>query len=104
MSAILEKSTNDETITVTVNLPKATFDRAEKLAIQRHKKLPQVLTDLVIEGVERRAILMKLWDEAKISYATRRAQEGKAQQSDEDVLTDLRDLRERIAGEKYPAS
>jgi len=56
---------------------------------------------LVAQGLAAHGTVRQLFEQASALYRARLAREGKLGQSSEEVLKELRDVREQIASELY---
>src|SRR5436190_21515162 len=95
-------STSSQTVKVTLTLPKEIFERAKQAAAEEQRQLGELLSRLVTEGLEARASVRQLFEHVSAQYRARLAQEGKLEQSPDEVLQDLRNLREQVASDLYP--
>ena len=95
-------SNTDQTVQVTLLLPKDIYERAAQAASKEQRQIADLLSALIAEGLDAHATVRELFERVSEQYRARLAQEGKLQQSSEDVLQELRTLREQIARELYP--
>ena len=95
-------SSAEQTMQVTVNLPKEIYERVARTAAGEQQPLEDLLGILVAEGLDTRATVRELFERVSGQYRARLAREGKLDQSAEDVLRELSTLREQIARELYP--
>lgn len=95
-------STRSQNARATLTLPKDVYDRAEQAAADEQRQLGELLSGLVAEGLEARASVRELFEHASAQYRARLAREGKLDQSPEEVLQELRTLREQVTRELYP--
>ena len=91
-----------QTVQVTLRLPKDMYERVAQAARMEQRQIEDLLGTLIAEGLEAHATIRELLEHVSEDYRTRLAREGKLQQSSDDVLQGLRDLREQIARELYP--
>jgi len=91
-----------QTVQVTLRLPKEMYERVTQAALMEQRQVEDLLSTLIAEGLEAHATIRELWEHVSEDYRARLAREGKLHQSSDDVLHELRDLREQIAGELYP--
>ena len=91
-----------QTVQVTLRLPKDIYERVTQAALMEQRQVEDLLSTLIAEGLEAYATVRELLEHVSEDYRARLACEGKLQQSSDDVLQDLRDLREQIARELYP--
>ena len=91
-----------QTVQVTLRLPKDMYERVAQAACMEQRQIEDLLGTLIAEGLEAHATIRELLEHVSEDYRTRLARDGKLQQSSDDVLQGLRDLREQIARELYP--
>lgn len=95
-------SNTDQTVQVTLLLPKDIYERAAQAASKEQRQIEDILSTLIAEGLDAHATVRALFERVSEQYRARLAREGKLHQSSEDVLQELRTLREQIARELYP--
>lgn len=95
-------SSTDQTVQVTLRLPKDVYDRASQAALIDQQQVEELLNALIAEGLEAHATAQELLEHVSEDYRARLAREGRLDQSSDDVLQELRDLREQTARERYP--
>jgi hypothetical protein len=95
-------SKTDQTMQVTLRLPKDIYERAAQAAANEQRQLEDLLSALVAEGLDAHATVRELFEHVSEQYRARLAREGKLDQSSDDVLQELHTLREQIARELYP--
>ena len=95
-------SITGQTVQVTMRLPKDIYERVTQTAAKEQRQVEDLLGALVAEGLEAHATVRDLLEHVSEHYRARLAGEGKLHQSSEDVLQELRDLREQVARELYP--
>jgi hypothetical protein len=93
---------SDQNVTVTLTLPAEVYERAEQAAIDEQRQLEDMLSELVAEGLDTHKSVRDVLEQVSTQYRMRLASAGKLEQSPEDVMQDLRVLREQIASELYP--
>jgi len=91
-----------QTVQVTLRLSKDMYERVTQAALMEHQQVEDLFSTLIAEGLEAHATIRELLEHVSEDYRARLAREGKLQQSSDDVLHGLRDLREQIARERYP--
>jgi hypothetical protein len=91
-----------QTVQVTLRLPKDVYERVTQAARMEQQQVEDLLRTLIAEGLEAHMTLRELLEHVSEDYRARLAHEGKLHQSSDDVLQELRDLREQIARELYP--
>ncbi len=96
------KST-EQVVHVTVKLPKEIYDRVAHAAAGEQQPLEDLLSVLVVEGLDAHATVRELLEHVSAQYRDRLTREGTVNQSADEVLQELRAVREQIAGELYPS-
>jgi hypothetical protein len=95
-------SAAEHTVSVTVTLSRDVYERVAGAAAEEHRQIEEVLTALVTEGLDAHSTVREVLERASALYRARLASEGKLEQTSEEVLEELREVREQIAGELYP--
>ena len=95
-------STRSQNVKVTLTLPKDVYERAEQAAAEEQRQLGELLSGLVAEGLEARASVRELLEHVSTQYRARLAREGKLEQSPDELLQELRGIREQVTRELYP--
>jgi hypothetical protein len=90
-----------ETEEVTLRLSRKTLERAGDIAAREKRGIQDVLANLVDEGLTSHLSIKELLDRASESYRSRLESEGKLHQTADEVLSELSDLRERLASEPH---
>ncbi len=90
------------TMQVTLRLPEEVYRRIEHAARHEHRQLDEFLSTLVADGLEAHATTRELFEKASVQYRARLDTDSKRSQSSDEVLQELRNLREEVAGELYP--
>jgi hypothetical protein len=93
---------NSETVEVTLTLPKSVYEHAVELAQSTAQPITDLLSSVVTEGLACPDNPREAFERVSASYRARLAREGKLDQSPEEVLQELRELREQVARELYP--
>ena len=91
-----------QTVQVTLRLPKDIYERITQAALIEQQQVEDLLRTLITEGLEAHTTVRELLEHVSEDYRARLAREGKLHQSSDDVLQELRDLREQIARDLYP--
>jgi hypothetical protein len=91
-----------QTVQVTLRLPKDMYERVTQAALVEQQQVEDLLRTLIAEGLEAHTTVRELLEHVSEDYRARLVREGKLHQSSDDVLHELRDLREQIARELYP--
>jgi hypothetical protein len=92
----------DQTVQVTLRLPRDIYERVTQAALMEQRQVEDLLSTLITEGLEAHATVRELLEHVSEDYRARLEHEGKLHQSSEDVLQELRDLREQITRALYP--
>jgi len=85
-----------------MQLPKDIYERVAHAAAKEKRQLEDLLSILVAEGLDVHATVRELFEQVSEQYRARLAPEGKPDRSADNVLQELRTLREQIARELYP--
>ena len=88
-------STTNSTIQVTIELPKAMYERAIQTAGDRQCPLETLLTGLIDEGLQTYDA-ENLWGKISESYRDRLSQSGQRNQTTDEVLAELAIIREQL--------
>jgi hypothetical protein len=91
-----------QTVQVTLRLPKDMYERVTQAALIEQQQVEDLLRTLIAEGLKAHTTLRELLEHVSEDYRARLACEGKLHQSSDDVLQELRSLREQIARALYP--
>lgn len=84
------------TVTTTIEIPRELMERAEHTAEREQRSLKDLLPDLIQAGLDSHEDMRVLWERVSESYQNR-VGEAELSKPSEQVLEDLRDLRERLA-------
>ena len=95
-------SANKQTVTVTLPLSHDVYDLVSQAAASEQRSFEDLLSRLVIEGLDARASTREILERVSGQYRARVNGEDKSQESSDEVLQELRELREQIARELYP--
>ena len=95
-------SSMSQTVQVTLRLPKDMYERVTQAALIEQRQVEDLFRTLIAEGLEAHMTIRELLEQVSEDYRARLALEGKLEQSSDDVLQELRDLREQIARDLYP--
>lgn len=95
-------SNAEQTVQVTLSLPKDIYERVARTAVEERRRLEDLLNALVAEGLDAHATVRELFERVSEQYRARLTGEGKMDQSAGGVLQELRTLREQIVRELYP--
>ena len=93
---------NKQTIAVTLPLLHDVYNLVSQAAASEGRSFEDLLGRLVIEGLDAHASTREIMERVSVEYQARVSGEGKSQQSADEVLQELRELREQIARELYP--
>ena len=91
-----------QTVHVTLRLPQDMYERVTQATLMEQRQVEDLLRTLVAEGLEAHTTIRELLEHVSEDYRARLAREGKLDQSSDDVLQELRELREQITRELYP--
>ena len=91
-----------ETVQVVVELPADLYRMVGEAAATEHRPTGEVISNLVAEGFESRQTTRELLEKVSESYRQLLSASGKLNQTPEEVLSELRELREQVAVELYP--
>jgi hypothetical protein len=91
-----------QTVQVTLRLPKDMYERVTQAALVEQQQVEDLLRTLIAEGLEAHRTIRELLEHVSEDYRARLAREGKLDQASDDVLQELRELREQITRELYP--
>jgi len=93
----------EQTVEITVQLPKEIYGRVAQAAAYEQRRLDEIISTLVVEGLDAHASLYEILQRVSEQYRARLMHTQKLNQSPDQVLQNLRDLREQVASELYPA-
>lgn len=93
----------EQVVQVAVKLPKEIYERIARTAVDEQQQLEDLLRVLVVEGLDAHVPVRELFERVSEHYRARLAREGKLDQSADEVLQELRTMREQIARELYPS-
>ena len=94
-------SSAEQTVQVTLSLPKDIYERVARTAVGERRQLEDLLNALVAEGLDAHATVRELFERVSEQYRARLTGEGKLDQLADGVLQELRTLREQIVRELY---
>ena len=95
-------STITETVQITLTVAKDVYERAALAAQAKQLPVAELLTSLIEEGLDGRVGAREAFERASAEYRARLSREGKLGQSPDEVLEELRSVREQVARELYP--
>jgi hypothetical protein len=96
-------NSTEQVVQVTVKLPKEIYDRVVHAAAGERQSLEDLLRALVAEGLDAHESVRELFGHVSAQYRARLTRDGKLDQSVDEVLQELRAVREQIASELYPS-
>jgi len=96
-------SNTEQAVQVIVTLPKEIYERVARTAAGEQQQLEDLLSVLIVEGLDAHATVRELLEHVSGQYRARLIREGKLDQSADEVLQELRTVREQIASELYPS-
>src|SRR5437667_12068148 len=88
-------------IDVNVRLPRETYEEVCQAASKEKRSVDDELAMLVESGLKAERSYQELFDELAKEYRARMHREGKSDQTKEEVLAELRALRQKVADEFY---
>lgn len=88
-------------VQVTVTLPGDVYERVVSEAALEQRQLEDLLSNLVVKGLAAKETVRDILEHVAEQYQHRLAREGKLSQSPDELLENLRNLREQIADELY---
>ena len=94
-------SMSDQAVPVTLLLPKNLYERVVRAAAYEQRRLEDLLSVLVAEGLDVHATTRELLEHVAVQYRARLAGEGRFPESSDEVLQELGSLREQIARDLY---
>ncbi len=87
---------------VRVLLPRETARRVEEVAEQENRSLDEQTALLLDEALDARSSPREIFQRLSSDYRSRLAREGKLDQTPDQILEELRRIREEVANELYP--
>jgi len=96
-------ATQQDSVTVQVELPREEYERVAARARQEHLSVSQVIPLLVNSELRRREKARRLMMEASRSYRARMRKESKLDLTTEEIFAELRAIREEVANELFPS-
>jgi gamma-glutamylcysteine synthetase len=94
-------SNTDQTITVTLRIPESVYQQAAITAAKEQQAVEELLSARLIEGLTAHATVRSILELVAGQYRDRLQRENQFNQSPEQVLQKLRDIREQSANELY---
>jgi hypothetical protein len=94
-------STTD-TIEVVIHLPPELYERVAREAASEAHGTEEFLGTLIAQGIDAHRSTREILEEVSRSYRTRLRRAGKTDQSADEVLAELGQVREQVARELYP--
>lgn len=95
-------SVTGKSVAVTLQLPRDVYERVSEEAACEQRPFVDLLSHLVVEGLDAHADLRKTLEHISSQYRSRLSRERKLDQAPDEVLEELRQIREQIARELYP--
>jgi hypothetical protein len=92
----------EECVQVAFPLPRTVYERVERAARDGQRSLDDELAVLVESGLNAELSHQERFDRLAEMYRARLAREGQLNQTPEEVMAELRAIREKIADELYP--
>src|SRR5258708_36948042 len=94
--------TIEDHVSVTLRLSRPMMDSGGALAKRRNSTVETQLEQLVENGLAAELTVRERLERLSESYRARLAREGRSNQSAEEVMEELRRIREQVADELYP--
>lgn len=94
--------TTDPAITVTLRLSRDVYNRVTRTATEERQSVEDLLSTIIPEGLDAHSGVRELFNQISEQYRLRLEHEGKADQTRDEVLEELRVIREQVARELYP--
>lgn len=91
-----------DTVVLEVPISQKTYEDLSEIASGGSRSPEEVARDLIETELSRQARIAERFDRLSDSYRARLAREGKLNRTPEEVLEELRQIREQVANEKYP--
>ena len=95
-------SVTDKGRSVTLVLPEPIYKKAIHAAGKQGKPVEEFLQRVLTDDLRDRAHLRARWEQLSRQYRARLQREGTLDQTADEVLADLRELREQVVDELYP--
>lgn len=92
----------DELVDITVKLPRSVVENLDDLASSHRSTRDVEVRSLIEDRLRRQKEGREAFDRLSAMYRTRMEKEGKADQTSEEIMEELRELREKVANELYP--
>jgi hypothetical protein len=96
----MESST--DSVSIVVELPSEDYARLAAHARDERATVSQIIPSLLSSALRRQKKAKDLFAQASRSYRTRLAKEGKLGQTLDEMMGDLREIREEVAEELFP--
>ena len=95
-------SASTRTVQITLTVSRDVYERAALEAQAEELPIEELLTSLIAKEFNGRDGAREAFERASEAYRARLAREGKLDQSPDEVLEELRKVREQVARELYP--
>ncbi|SRR6266545_4427241 len=92
----------DDRESITLTLPRSVLEQLDELASSRRSTRDLEVQSLIEDRLRRQAEGRKHFDRLSEMYCARMENEGKLNQTSEEIMEDLRRLRQEVANELYP--
>ena len=89
----------DDSITVTIPLPKRVYVRATRLAAEQHRSVEEQLAGLVESGLTSELSVEQALDEAYEAYLANMKAAGRAPHTADELWDQMRRIRQEVADE-----
>jgi hypothetical protein len=100
----LSMSSVDSTVTITLQIPEAVYQHATETAAHEQQGVEELLNRLILEGLNSYTTVRSILEVVSRHYRERLQQENRLNQSDDEILQDLRNIRAQVADELYSAA
>ena len=95
-------SNTEQTVQVVLRLSKDVYERVARAATAEQRQLEDLLNVLVAEGLDTHVTVRELFEQVSEQYRARLTREDTLDKSADEIIQELRTLREQIAHELYP--
>jgi hypothetical protein len=92
----------EERVSITLTLPREVLDQVDCLAKQSKESVEKEFESLIESGLKSRLSAQERFDRLSDMYRARLAREGKLNQTSEEIMAELQEIREKVANEFYP--
>ena len=89
----------EERVSITLSVPREVLDQVDYLAQQSKASVEKEFESLIESGLKSRLSIQESFDRLSEMYRARLAREGKLNQTSEEIMAELREIREKVANE-----